>query len=288
MKKIILGTVQMGLKYGINNRFGKIPIEESHQILLKAYLSGINTLDTADAYGNAHQVIGQFHRTHPSYIFKIVTKVPHDIDAVSIEIKVKEYLEHLHVNCLEVLMFHSFESFIKNRKSIDILVDLKSKGFINKIGVSVYTNKQIEYLLTEDAVTVVQLPFNLLDNINARGIFINQLKAAGKIIQTRSAFLQGLFFKNPNDDLKIVQKLHSELEALNLITIESNCTMEELALSYCMQQNNIDNVIIGVDSVNQLESNLKAASYNIGEDSIEKINTIKIENVDLLNPSLWL
>ncbi len=278
----------MGLKYGINNRFGKIPIEESHQILLKAYLSGINTLDTADAYGNAHQVIGQFHRTHPSYIFKIVTKVPHDIDAVSIEIKVKEYLEHLHVNCLEVLMFHSFESFIKNRKSIDILVDLKSKGFINKIGVSVYTNKQIEYLLTEDAVTVVQLPFNLLDNINARGIFINQLKAAGKIIQTRSAFLQGLFFKNPNDDLKIVQKLHSELEALNLITIESNCTMEELALSYCMQQNNIDNVIIGVDSVNQLESNLKAASYNIGEDSIEKINTIKIENVDLLNPSLWL
>jgi aryl-alcohol dehydrogenase-like predicted oxidoreductase len=288
MKKIILGTVQMGLKYGINNRFGKIPIEESHQILLKAYLSGINTLDTADAYGNAHQVIGQFHRTHPSYIFKIVTKVPHDIDAVSIEIKVKEYLEHLHVNCLEVLMFHSFESFIKNRKSIDILVDLKSKGFINKIGVSVYTNKQIEYLLTEDAVTVVQLPFNLLDNINARGVFINQLKAAGKIIQTRSAFLQGLFFKNPNDDLKIVQKLHSELEALNLITIESNCTMEELALSYCMQQNNIDNVIIGVDSVNQLESNLKAASYNIGEDSIEKINTIKIENVDLLNPSLWL
>ena len=32
--KLILGTVQMGLDYGINNTLGKISLEESHQILL--------------------------------------------------------------------------------------------------------------------------------------------------------------------------------------------------------------------------------------------------------------
>jgi aryl-alcohol dehydrogenase-like predicted oxidoreductase len=287
MKKLILGTVQMGLDYGINNSFGKISIEESHQILLKAHISGITTLDTAEVYGNAHKVIGIFHKNNPDYKFNIVTKVPHNIESNSIEIKVKEYLADLEVNCLDVLMFHSFESFINNSTAIDVLVDLKLKGYINHIGVSVYTNDQIEYLLNEDEISVVQLPFNLLDNISIRGTLIEQLKAKGKIIHTRSAFLQGLFFKKTSDKNKIVQKLKSELEILNQIVEQSNCSMEELALSYCLFQKNIDNVIIGVDSEDHLITNIKASTYKIEEDTILKINNIKTKDLDLLNPSLW-
>jgi aryl-alcohol dehydrogenase-like predicted oxidoreductase len=287
MSKIILGTVQMGLDYGINNSFGKISIEESHKILLKAYFSGITTLDTAEAYGNAHKVIGEFHRNHPNYKFQIVTKVPHTIEASSIEAKVKEYLEDLDVDCLDVLMFHSFDSFINNPNAIEVLIDLKLKRHINNIGVSVYTNSQRKYLLDKDSISVVQLPFNLLDNITIRGTLIEQLKTKGKIIHTRSAFLQGLFFKNLNDQNKIVQKLHLELEILRQITLQSSCSMEELALSYCIQQQYIDNVIIGVDSMNHLEANIKASSYTIGEESMKIINTIKVEDLDLLNPSLW-
>jgi aryl-alcohol dehydrogenase-like predicted oxidoreductase len=63
--------------------------------------------------------------------------------------------------------------------------------------------------------------------------------------------------------------------------------MEELALSYCIQQVNIDSVIIGVDSLNHLDSNLNASTFFISEDLMQKINQIKIENIDLLNPSLW-
>jgi aryl-alcohol dehydrogenase-like predicted oxidoreductase len=287
MKKLILGTVQMGLDYGINNSFGKISIEESHQILLKAHISGITTLDTAEVYGNAHKVIGIFHKNNPDYKFNIVTKVPHNIESNSIEIKVKEYLADLEVNCLDVLMFHSFESFINNSTAIDVLVDLKLKGYINHIGVSVYTNDQIEYLLNEDEISVVQLPFNLLDNISIRGTLIEQLKVKGKIIHTRSAFLQGLFFKKTSDKNKIVQKLKSELEILNQIVEQSNCSMEELALSYCLFQKNIDNVIIGVDSEDHLNTNIKASTYKIEEDTILKINNIKTKDLDLLNPSLW-
>jgi aryl-alcohol dehydrogenase-like predicted oxidoreductase len=287
MKKLILGTVQMGLDYGINNSFGKISIEESHQILLKAHISGITTLDTAEVYGNAHKVIGIFHKNNPDYKFNIITKVPHNIESNSIEIKVKEYLADLEVNCLDVLMFHSFESFINNSTAIDVLVDLKLKGYINHIGVSVYTNDQIEYLLNEDEISVVQLPFNLLDNISIKGTLIEQLKAKGKIIHTRSAFLQGLFFKKTSDKNKIVQKLKSELEILNQIVEQSNCSMEELALSYCLFQKNIDNVIIGVDSEDHLNTNIKASTYKIEEDTILKINNIKTKDLDLLNPSLW-
>jgi aryl-alcohol dehydrogenase-like predicted oxidoreductase len=63
--------------------------------------------------------------------------------------------------------------------------------------------------------------------------------------------------------------------------------MEELALSYCLHQENIDNVIIGVDSILQLNANIKASSYNISQDDIKVINNIQVKDLDLLNPSLW-
>tara|TARA_B100001250_G_C19643900_1_gene719500 strand:- start:402 stop:527 length:126 start_codon:yes stop_codon:yes gene_type:complete len=36
MGKLVLGIIQMGLDYGINNNSGKVSIKEINQILLKA------------------------------------------------------------------------------------------------------------------------------------------------------------------------------------------------------------------------------------------------------------
>jgi aryl-alcohol dehydrogenase-like predicted oxidoreductase len=286
--KIILGTAQMGLDYGVNNISGKIPLEESFKILLLAHKSGLTILDTAEVYGDAHKIIGEFHRKYPYLKFKIITKVPHNVPENLFWIKIQKYLDDLEVNFLEVLMFHSFESLFNNYSLINFFVNFKLKGYIKHIGVSVYTNDQLEYLLNVDEVSVVQLPFNLLDNINIKGELIHKLKAKGKIIHTRSTFLQGLFFKKNNDENVIVQKLNSELRLLKDICIQSNCSMEELALSYCIQQDFIDNVIVGVDSINHLDANIKASSFIIGEESIRLINCIKVKDPNLLNPSLWL
>jgi aryl-alcohol dehydrogenase-like predicted oxidoreductase len=287
MNKIILGTVQMGLDYGVNNKAGKISVPKSHEILLRAYSSGIKILDTAESYGVAHKVIGDFHRDYPDYRFKIITKLPHDIEVSTIENRVVKYLEDLEVSSLHVLMFHSFDSFLNNPEALEILLGLKFKGYIDHVGVSVYTNDQIEHLLNIEEITVVQLPFNLLDNVSLRGMIIQQLKLKGKVVHTRSTFLQGLFFKNFNEKNGIVEKLREQLELLNQISIKSKATMEELALGYCIIQQNIDHVIIGVDSICHLESNLKALNYSMGADTVNLINEIKIENLNILNPSLW-
>ncbi len=287
MSKLILGTVQMGLPYGINNTVGKLTIDQSHLILLKAYSSGITTLDTAEAYGDAHKIIGEFHRRYRVKEFKIVTKVPHNINVTKLKSKIFEYLKDLRINCLDVLMFHSFDSFVKNSSSIKELIELKNNGFINKIGVSVYTNEQLEYLLDHDEITVVQLPFNLLDNESLRGKPISELKKRGKEIHSRSAFLQGLFFMDLNSENKVIKGLKSEIEKLHEIRRELGCTMQELALGYCNIQNNIDKIIIGVDSINHLEENLAASLFELEEIRKREINNIRINDIDLLNPSLW-
>ena len=70
--KIILGTVQFGLDYGINNSNGKVSNNDSQEILKYAYENNIRTLDTAESYGNAHEVIGLFHKNNPQKLFKVI------------------------------------------------------------------------------------------------------------------------------------------------------------------------------------------------------------------------
>jgi aryl-alcohol dehydrogenase-like predicted oxidoreductase len=184
-------------------------------------------------------------------------------------------------------MFHSYEIYKKNKKVISVLEKLKSEGFIKHIGVSLYTNEEIQDVILDNNISVIQMPFNMLDNTALRGDLMKLMKSSGKIIHTRSAFLQGLFFKNPLDKNMVVQKLCKELTNIQLIAEEDNTTVSNLSLSYCTSNEFIDQVLIGVESIDQLLDNFKALDYKIKLETINKINKIRVENINLLNPSLW-
>ena len=284
--KLILGTVQFGLNYGISNTKGKVSLNDSLEILGYAYDNGIRTLDSAEAYGNAHEIIGIFHDKNPAKIFNIITKLPKVINYDIID-RVNGYLKDLKVDHLETLMFHSFDSYHDNLNNFDSLRKLKSNRRIKNLGVSVYTNNEIEQVISNKDIDVIQLPFNLFDNANFRGDILQKAKIKGKIIHTRSALLQGLFFKEKNASDEIVQKLKNELTFLSSISKREGMSISEMALSYCMQQKTIDNVLVGVDSINQLIDNLGAINYKIKQKTIDSINSINVKDLDLLNPSLW-
>ena len=57
--KLMLGTVQFGMNYGVANTTGKPSFETVKAILKEAYDGGINALDTAPEYGDSEEVIGK-------------------------------------------------------------------------------------------------------------------------------------------------------------------------------------------------------------------------------------
>lgn len=285
--KLILGTVQMGLDYGVNNQTGKIPYEQVQLILREAYNSGIRFLDTAEAYGDAHKIIGDFHEANPNTIFQVITKIPATDPGINFDKKVRRYLEELKIPRLEALMFHSFSAYQKFRSQQTVLKQLKTEDLFNKLGVSIYTNDEFNALIQDDAVDLIQLPFNLLDNGSLRGELLEKAKKKGKIVHTRSVFLQGLFFKKPNDNNPIVKELKDQLTQIHKLANDSGASISDLALSYCLQQKNIDGVLIGIDSIEQLRSNLKSREHQPSQDTIDQIDRIQTKNTDLLNPALW-
>jgi aryl-alcohol dehydrogenase-like predicted oxidoreductase len=269
--KLILGTVQFGLNYGINNAQGKLEKENVFQILSYAYESGIRYLDTAELYGNAHELIGAFHKLYPNNKFEIITKFPHEFES-NLDDKIDNYLDQLAVDHLHAILFHSFDSYAKHRSELS--------GKINKVvktGVSVYTNTQMEELINDTNIDIIQLPFNLL----------KKAKGKNKIIHTRSAFLQGLFFMKKDSPNKIRVKLHKELDVISNISLKYSNPIGSIALNYCLRQPDIDGVLIGVDSLAQLKENILYAKSNVSDECMNEINAIRVDDLELLNPSLW-
>ena len=283
--KLILGTVQFGLNYGINNTQGKPEKNTVFEILSYAYENGIRNLDTAELYGNAHDLIGEFHKLNPIKKFKIITKLPHHFDE-TLDNKINTYLKQLNIDKLNAIFFHSFDSYLKNKEQLKTIIRLKDK-VVKLIGVSVYTNKEMNEVIDDINIDIIQIPFNLFDNLNLRGELLKKAQNNNKIIHTRSAFLQGLFFMKKDNPCKIRTKLKKEMELVTDISLKSSMSVGSIALNYCLMQSNIDGVLIGVETLQQLKENIAISGIKIPSQYVDQINTIRINNLELLNPTLW-
>ena len=287
--KLILGTVQFGLDYGINNTIGKLSEDQVFELLENAYDLGVRTLDTAEAYGNAHSIISNFHKQSKKR-FSIISKYSssnfdYPIDLVE---RIQVHCSNFNVNYLEGYMFHSYNDFKMNiNNDPNVLDNIKNSGLVKKIGVSVHSNDEIEDLLNFKNIDLIQLPFNLFDNEYQRKEILEKAKKRNIEIHTRSVFLQGLFFKDINMLTNCLLPLKNNLSELSLILKNNNISIESLALNYPLNKTYIDKVLIGVDSLEQLKNNIKATENDFNKSIYKKIDCIQIKNTKLLNPSNW-
>ena len=283
--KVILGTAQFGMDYGINNTSGKITKSEAFDILNYAFLNGIKELDTATSYGDSEKVIGEYLNNHPKNRFIITTKIS-NIN-VSLEKQVYNSLENLKIEKIDKLLFHSYDVYIHFEKEVKVFYQ-KFKGILfDELGVSIYTNYEIENLINDPFINRIQSPFNILDNYNKRGTYFEKLYLNGKKVDVRSVFLQGIFFKNLTDIQHNLIPLKKYLDFIRELSNEFNIDINSIAFGYLNSFDFIDRIIFGVDSLEQLKKNLKSLSIKLPKELLKEINSIEIKEEELLNPSLW-
>src|SRR5215469_16533335 len=70
---LVLGTVQLGMPYGIANRVGKPSREEAVRLVTRAAAAGISQIDTARAYGDSEECVGEAVAANPS--IHVITKL---------------------------------------------------------------------------------------------------------------------------------------------------------------------------------------------------------------------
>ena len=284
VEKLCLGTVQFGQNYGINNTVGLLGDVEIFEIFDYADQKGIKQLDTADAYGNALDVIGRYHM-YSSKKFLINSKFSNL--SISLESVLEKSLIRLHVDKLNLYQVHDYDKFEKNPNLHQQLIALKKSHLVDKIGVSVYSCEEMLKLSEFDFIDVIQFPFNLLDNHRQRQEAMKICVERGKTLHARSVFLQGLFYKDFDEYPDNLRKLLPYTKKLREISLEANIQMSQLALNYALQESDVDTLIIGVDSLTQLKENVENSLKLIPPSVIDEINKIHVKEAQLLFPKNW-
>ena len=265
-----LGTAQLGLDYGVANRTGMPSEETAIRLLRAAWEKGLLLTDTAPAYGEAEPRIGRALRVHPkgSPPPRVVTKLGPASRLCRPDLpecwenEATESLRRLGVPSVHALLVHHPEDLLgPNRDPVlSALHRLQDRGCAAKIGFSCYEPEEALQILRFFTPQVVQLPLNLLDQrMRDRGI-LARLRELGAEIHGRSCFLQGLLFLDPETLPPRVASARPMLRGLRFLASDLGKTVEELALGFCLGIPEVDSVLVGVETSEQLERLLDVAA----------------------------
>ena len=288
--KIGLGTVQFGMKYGINNTSGKVNFISAKKIIEYYYKSvTIPFFDTASAYGDSERVLGKiFSELAIGSSICIISKFSSSVSTRSdLKASFQKTIQNLKVNRLYAFLAHNAEAISENLDVYKELVHLKEEGYIQKIGVSVYFPSQLQWFINHEMpLDLVQVPYNVFDRRFEP--FLAEYKNAGIEIHARSAFLQGLFFRKIDTLPGYFDSVKPNIAFVQQLANANDLSLNKLLLIFCLSQPNIDRVIIGVDSEENIQENM------VTEEDICKYQKIRDEinikssvSEDMILPFKW-
>jgi len=294
LSKLTLGTVQLGMNYGIANKRGKPSTDEAFKILTVAVKNGVNSFDTASLYGNSEEVLGQFftseeyknitlEKQNSSVKYAdeknneliITTKfrvIPKDnltdagdnanISDSEIEKQIYQWVEHslekLKIKKVPVYLLHNAKDMTQYGKVVpETLKKLKKEGLIDKVGVSVYHPEEVEEMLKEDLYEAVQLPMNLFDQRMINKGIMQKLEDKNIIVFVRSVFLQGLFFLDPENLPQKVQMAREPLLLLRRLADKESMSVAQLAIAYIRDMEGVSSLVLGVETPEQIIENVR-------------------------------
>ncbi|UTW07483.1 aldo/keto reductase [Pseudomonas benzenivorans] len=303
--RLVLGAAQLGSNYGVANKIGQPSSSLSQELIKTAIANGVVYLDTARAYGNSEEIIGQALKSGWEGRVKIITKLspllecPADASTNSVrafvDASIYQSCSALRVQSLDVLMLHRVSHIDEWDGAVwQRLQELLESGVIKELGVSIQSPEELEKALSELDLTFIQMPVNILDwrwdSIIPK---IRAVKLERKlIIHVRSALLQGLLqSSDPRHWLKanvenaevIIQWMKEQVELCSRLNIADLC------LSYINSLDWVDGIAVGMESMQQLKENIEIFCRPvIREDEINKIlaSRPRLEE-STLNPALW-
>lgn len=252
--RLALGTVQLGMPYGIANSLGQPDPAEAHAILDEAIALGVRDLDTASGYGTSESVLGSWPGRAGC---RIATKfsVPAGTvpDPSAIVAGLRASLDRLGVPRVHAYVLHD-PTLVFDEAWMRALVEVRATGLADRLGVSTYEPEEALAAVRDPRVDFVQVPYNLLDRRLDATAFFALAADRGIEVWTRSAFLQGLLLM-PADrvpgDLAAVVPLRERLAA---VAARHGYDLATAALLHALAREGVEAVLVGVESVAQLRA----------------------------------
>lgn len=261
MADLCLGTAQLGMKYGINNKVGKLDKHEVFEILDIAVENNIRIWDTASIYGDAEMILGEYLVSHKDIAgdIKIISKQCQsivDLTPLAVEKSIREELqlslEKLHREFLDGYLLHSYRE-VDNPDAIRTLQKLKHEGLVRAVGVSVYEIDEAEKAVEEGIIDYLQMPCSIFDQRGLTSGVFHKAREKGITVFTRSAFLQGLLMMEEKEVPEYLVEIRPYIARFNRILSKYGIEKKHAILKYILSEDIIDYMVFGVETKEQLK-----------------------------------
>ena len=252
--KLVLGSAQLGMNYGLfNNK--KISFKEFKKIEKLVLKSKINFIDTATSYGDSEKIIGNSKLKKLHIITKI--KIPNKKNIIVKNWLLKEIsksLSKLKIKKIYGVLIHDYKDLLgkHGKKYLLSLQELKRRNIIKYIGISVYEPQEIKKIWNFWKPDIIQIPFNPIDNRILNSGWVNILKKFKVKIYARSIFLQGLLI-NEDSSFKINKNFKIILNKYKNWCFRNNISLMQGCLHFVKQFKKIDYLVVGFNNYNQLK-----------------------------------
>lgn len=297
MMELCLGTVQFGMDYGIRGK-RKPPLADALDMLDYAVQNGIRAIDTANAYGEAEDVVGAYLEKHPSVRGKItlISKFrPNLLDGIPAEqyypvmkANLEESLRRLHTDTLDGYLLHSAR-YVFNDEIVAALLRLRNEGYVRKVGVSVYETAEAEKGICRGDLDFLQLPYSMLDQRMLQSGIFALAEARRFPVHTRSAFVQGLAMMEPEEVPSFLRERAAPvLKEVGDLCREAGLTRTQLAIGFVKRQPAITHLVFGVRNLAQLKEDMAAFQEDLPSGLIAELESrFAGVEADIVMPSLW-
>jgi aryl-alcohol dehydrogenase-like predicted oxidoreductase len=260
LSRLMIGTVQFGMAYGIANKTGQPSYRDVRDMLALAHESGVNCLDTAALYGTSEEVVGRaLAELGIAGKMIIVTKTTHLADDLTeeeadsvMEQSVLRSLKRLRLEALPLCLIHHEENF----RYVQSLLKLKEKGLVRHVGSSVMTPAITKGIVNSGLVEAVQAPTSVLDRrYVSAGIFRDAVQR-GLGLFVRSIYLQGLILLGDDEVQPELAAVVPVLQRLRALAGQAGMSLAELAVRYVLSLEGVTSGVVGVETIEQLRNNI--------------------------------
>ncbi len=293
VSRLGLGTVELGLDYGINEPGSFSRPDEKHSIYLlhKAADSGINLFDTAPSYGCSEELLGKAFANRENCI--IATKVnipPEDQNLEKFIISsLSQSRQKLQRKSLDIVQVHNATSDIFLRSNIfEVLLKEKGKGNIRFIGTSVYKPENALAAIDSGMIDLLQVAYNILDQRMDDEV-LDEAESKGIGILSRSVYLKGVLTGKikwlPEHCAPLRKAAENVKKKMNLTSWDS---LSSFALRFVLSNSRISSVLVGMCCEAELDFALDA--FNKGKLSNNELDLVyhcRMDDKFWLNPSNW-
>jgi aryl-alcohol dehydrogenase-like predicted oxidoreductase len=294
VSRITLGTVELGMEYGIGTpgKANRPQTAEAEAMIRTALENGINLLDTAPAYGESEVFVGKALRAIGHTGVHIATKIgPFGEDAISpdaVRQSLERSLRNLGRERLDLVQIHNATACqLFDSPLMEILMQARDQGKIGVIGASVYGEEAAMASLTHPDIATLQIAYNLLDQRMADKV-LPAAKQRGIAVLGRSVFLKGVLTSRRQHLPARLDKLKN-LAATAAGWAEGHAlTLPEAALRFCLAEEALSSVLVGVSSLQELHTALAIAGQGpLSTGQCAEACELAATEETLIDPRFW-